>query len=192
MSSRASVGGLLPAADVPDTLPLVPLRNSVLFPVGVLPMAIGANGTRAVEAAIDGLIVVATCRDPNVDDPSAADVFAIGVLARVVGFNRTVSGCRIAAQALARCRLTALQGSSPHLRARVTPISAESDGVEPLEEVENFRSVALQIVRRSPGMPAGVQELVRDIRAPAHLVDLVVANFELSVADKQQHQKPNP
>jgi ATP-dependent Lon protease len=111
---------------VPDRLPVVPLRDVVVFPYVVMPLLVGRPPSlAAVDAATatdDRLIVLVAQRSADVQDPASADLFRVGVVARLQQVSRTTSGTvRVLIEALGRVRITRFSQGQGLLRATITP-----------------------------------------------------------------------
>ena len=110
--------------DIPDRLPVVPLRDVVVFPYALMPLLIGRPASlAAVEAAAatpDRWLVLVTQRNADVSEPAAADLYRIGVVVRLQQVSRTPSGgVRALVEAVGRVRITRFVGTNGHMKASV-------------------------------------------------------------------------
>ena len=110
--------------NIPDRLPVVPLRDVVVFPYALMPLLIGRAGSlSAVDSAAatpDRWLLLVTQRNADVSEPTASDLYRIGVVVRLQQVNRTPSGgARVLIEAVARVRITRFVAASGHLRASV-------------------------------------------------------------------------
>src|ERR1700742_255877 len=117
---------------VPEVLPILPVRDTVLFPGAVLPLTVGRESSLALVNALDGeekqLGVVAQL-DPRVEDPAAADLHKVGTLAKVHKTVKMPNGnVVIFLEGLQRIQIVDLIGLRPYLRARVAPEPATYGG----------------------------------------------------------------
>jgi ATP-dependent Lon protease len=117
---------------IPDRLPVVPLRDVVVFPYVVMPLLVGREASlAAVDAASpneDKLLVLVAQRSAETQDPVAADLFRVGVVARLRQIARTPSGTiRVLIEALGRVRITRFSQAHGHLRASIAPAPLHSD-----------------------------------------------------------------
>ncbi|HSA54223.1 MAG TPA: endopeptidase La [Gemmatimonadaceae bacterium] len=111
--------------DVPDRLPVVPLRDVVVFPYVVMPLLVGRSGSlAAIDASAgqsDRLLVLVAQRNAETSDPTSADLYRMGVVVRLQQIARTPSGTiRVLIEALGRVRITRFSQSQGHLRATIT------------------------------------------------------------------------
>ena len=175
-----------------DELPVLPIRNSVLFPGAVAPFDVGREKSVAlVEAVHDQaspVIAIFTQRDPVTDDPTADDLYPVGCAARVLKALKHSSGnYSLILQGLTRVRFGEELQSEPYMRARIVRVEAA-----PLEDVEaealamSLRDVAKQVIQLMPELPREAASLIDSIQAPGALADLVAANLDAPVEEKAQ------
>ncbi|MFN0064485.1 MAG: endopeptidase La [Myxococcaceae bacterium] len=177
--------------DIPQVLPILPLRNSVFFPGGVLPLAVGRQKTIAlIKDAVrdDQVIGVVTQRKAEEEDPGAADLYAMGTVARIVKLLKMgEDNYSLVVQGLARFRVSELVQEAPYLKARVDAVedktSAENVEVEALGI--NLKKLAREVIELMPELPAAATELVESITHPGHLADLIAANVDVPIEEKQ-------
>src|SRR5918998_4775194 len=116
--------------DLPERLPVLPLRDVVVFPHVVIPLLVGRPASlAAVESALaaDRLILLVAQRVADVQDPAAADLYRVGVVARVLQVNRLPSGTtRVLVEGVSRARVTRYAPTADALRAIVTPAPLEA------------------------------------------------------------------
>jgi ATP-dependent Lon protease len=175
-----------------DELPVLPIRNAVLFPGAVAPIDVGREKSVALVEEIDGLsqpvIAIFAQRDPATDDPTQADLYPVGVAARVLKALKHSSGnYSLILQGLVRIRLSDLTQTTPYLRAKVQRVESPT-----LEDVEaealamSLRDVAKQVIQLMPELPREAASLIDSIQAPGALADLVAANLDAPVEEKSQ------
>src|SRR5690242_21414168 len=130
MASAMTPPGTINKEDIPQVLPILPLRNSVFFPGGVLPLAVGRQKTIALitDAVRDDQVIgVVTQRRAEEEDPGAADLYTVGTVARVVKLLKMgEDNYSLVVQGLARFRVLELVQESPYLKARVDAIEDKS------------------------------------------------------------------
>ena len=124
--SLASAGSLSPDAPVPEQVPILPLRDTVLFPQSALPLGAGRESSvRLLEDVVRGgrLIGVFTQRDPGTEDPQEADLHRVGTLATVHKVLKQPDGTvRLVVQGLHRIRITEMMQVRPYLSARIAQV----------------------------------------------------------------------
>src|SRR5215208_1045267 len=122
---------------VPDELPILPLRDTVLFPNSFMPLAVARESSvRLIDEAISGgkLIGVFTQRDASVEEPQQADLYTVGTASHIHKMFKLPDGSlRLIVQGLARLTLDQVTESRPYLKARVTPAVEAVNDVDHLE-----------------------------------------------------------
>src|SRR6476620_1249138 len=175
-----------------DELPVLPIRNAVLFPGAVAPFDVGREKSVALVEDVQNLstpvIAIFAQRDPATDDPSADDLYPVGCAARVLKALKHSSGnYSLILQGLTRIRLDAVTQSSPYMRAKVTRVeSPSSEDVEAEALAMSLRDVAKQVIQLMPELPREAGSLIDSIQAPGALADLVAANLDAPVEEKAQ------
>jgi ATP-dependent Lon protease len=184
--------GLINKEDIPQVLPILPLRNSVFFPGGVLPLAVGRQKTIALikDAVRDEQVIgVVTQRRAEEEDPSAADLYTVGTVARIVKLLKMgEDNYSLVVQGLARFRVLDLVQEAPYLKARIDPVEDKTavDDVEVEALAINLKKLAREVIELMPELPAAATELVESITHPGHLADLIAANVDVPIEEKQQ------
>jgi ATP-dependent Lon protease len=183
---------LINKEDIPQVLPILPLRNSVFFPGGVLPLAVGRQKTIALikDAVRDEQVIgVVTQRRAEEEDPGAADLYTVGTVARIVKLLKMgEDNYSLVVQGLARFRVLDLVQEAPYLKARIDPVEDRTsvDDVEVEALAINLKKLAREVIELMPELPAAATELVESITHPGHLADLIAANVDVSIEEKQQ------
>ncbi len=184
--------GLINKEDIPQVLPILPLRNSVFFPGGVLPLAVGRQKTIALikDAVRDEQVIgVVTQRRAEEEDPGAADLYTVGTVARIVKLLKMgEDNYSLVVQGLARFRVLDLVQEAPYLKARIDPVEDKTavDDVEVEALAINLKKLAREVIELMPELPAAATELVESITHPGHLADLIAANVDVPIEEKQQ------
>ncbi|MFM7358661.1 MAG: endopeptidase La [Sediminibacterium sp.] len=178
--------------EVPDVLPLLPLRNTVLFPGVVLPITVGRDKSiLAVNEAYKGekLIGVLAQKDPAVEDPSPQDLCRIGTVAKIAKLIKMPDGgTTIIIQGKRRFALGDLVPGAEYFRGAVTLLS--EGGVPATEEfraqVSTIKDLATQIIQLSPNIPTEASIVLKNIENPYFLINFVSSNLNSELPEKQQ------
>lgn len=177
--------------EVPEQLPILPLRNSVFFPGAVMPLTIGRPKTiRLIEETMreNALIGVVAQRSPEIDDPTEADMYQVGTIARVIKMTRTgKEGFSIVVEGLARFKIDKITQSDPYFYATITPlldVGLSDPDTAPL--AASVKATAREIVDMLPEMPVMAKQLLENISDPGHLADLITANMDAMIEEKQE------
>jgi len=175
-----------------DELPVLPIRNAVLFPGAVAPFDVGREKSVALVEDVHNLqnpvIAIFAQRDPSTDDPSADDLYPVGCAARVLKALKHSSGnYSLILQGLTRIRFESTTQSSPYMRARIARIETpNTEDVEAEALAMSLRDVAKQVIQLMPELPREAGSLIDSIQAPGALSDLVAANLDAPVEEKAQ------
>jgi ATP-dependent Lon protease len=178
---------------IADELPVLPLRDAVLFPYAILPLSVDrATSSRAVDQALAGdrAMLVLAQHDARVDDPTEDDLNRVGCVGTVMRAVKLPDGSqRILVQGLARARADYFIAFEPHLSARIR-LLPESAAAPPSLEVEaslrTIRENLEKIQDLGKGISPEIMVLAADLEDPGRLADLAAANLGLAVADAQQ------
>ncbi len=173
-----------------ETLPLLPLRDIVIFPQMVVPLFVGrAKSVAALETAMAGskdLALIAQ-RDASQDDPQTADLFPVGVVATIVQLLKLPDGTvRVLVEGKSRARLVAMNDLGAHLEAEVEPVSEVADESAELAALarnaaEQFGEYAKLNKRLSDDTVAQVEQL----EEAGEIADSIAANLGIKIAHKQ-------
>ena len=176
---------------LPEILPVLPLRNTVLFPSIVAPMAATTErAKRLVDDALaaDRLIVTVAARDPEVTEPGAEDLYTVGTAVRILRMTKTEDGAqRLWVQGLRRVEIGAYDQTKPYLRAHVKALVEDRSASLELEALH--RNVARQfaiVAEGSQTISEPVRGMVGQLEDSSALGDVVAANLGLTVADRQE------
>src|SRR5208282_3803962 len=175
-----------------DELPVLPIRNAVLFPGHVAPFDVGREKSVALVEDVDNLpspvIAIFAQRDPSTDDPGAEDLYPVGCAARVLKALKHSSGnYSLILQGLTRIRLESVTGNAPYLKAKVRRLEEpQSEDVEAEALAMSLRDIAKQVIQLMPELPREAASLIDSITAPGALADLVAANLDAPVEEKAQ------
>src|SRR5438477_2089015 len=184
------------------SLPILPLRETVLFPHAVLPLAVGRESSVQLVNSLgeDKTIVVVVQREARVEAPQASDLYTVGTLAlvhRVVKMPNQM--LFVFAEGLERVRMAELTQLTPFMRGRVDPlpeaIPPKSSEVEALQR--NVLNLFQQIVAGSPDLSDELSKVAMTIEEPVRLVHFIASLLPwLSTADKQDmtgnHRRSRP
>jgi ATP-dependent Lon protease len=178
---------------VPAELPVLPLRDTVLFPNSFMPLAVARESSvRLIDEAIanNKLIGVFAQRDPALDEPIQADLYPVGTATHIHKMFRLPDGSlRLIVQGLSRIRLDEVIAVRPYLRATVTAVSDELRDEDRLEIdalLRNIKSNFQKVVSLSPLLSDDLQTLALNIEEPARLADFIASSLStISTAIKQ-------
>jgi len=182
------------AETVPAELPVLPLRDTVLFPNSFMPLAVARESSVAlIDDAIAGdkQIAVFTQKNAGDEEPGLDGLFPTGTFAHIHKMFKLPDGSlRLIVQGLARIRLDAMMSTTPYLKAsvrEVPDIVAEADDVETDALVRNIQTNFQQIVQLSPVLSEDLSTLVSNIAEPGRLADFIASSLStVTTAVKQE------
>jgi ATP-dependent Lon protease len=179
---------------IPPELPILPLRDTVLFPNSFMPLAVARESSvRLIDDAIGGgkLIGVFTQRDAAVEEPERGDLFPVGTATHIHKMFKLPDGSlRLIVQGLARLRLDDLITTRPYLRGAVTPaveVLQDEDRLEIDALQRNIKTSFQQVVSLSPLLSDDLQTLAMNIVDPGKLADFIASSLTtITTAVKQE------
>ena len=177
---------------VDDIIPILPLRNTVLFPGVVIPITVGRDKSiQAVKAAYnkDKLIGVVSQKDGNIEDPTPADLCSIGTVAKIIKMIKMQDGgTTIIIQGKKRFQLLEMKEEDPFFKARIKVLVDEKVGKEDQNfqaYLSNIKDLATQIIQLSPNFPSEAAMILKNIENPLFLINFVSSNLNVEIANKQ-------
>ncbi|MCE2557309.1 MAG: endopeptidase La [Acidobacteria bacterium] len=177
---------------LPDVLPVLPLKDSVIFPYIILPLSISRDPSMlAVEDALnnDRIILLAPQRDGSIEEPGQDDLHEIGTAASIMRMLKLPDGrVRILIQGLARARLRHVSQTEPFLRARVVEVDEDQEAQDQLEAEALVRSVKEGLetaVNLGKDISSEVMVIAANLDRPGRLADLAASNLGLKPEEAQ-------
>lgn len=177
---------------IPAELPLLPLRNTVLFPGVVIPITVGRDKSiKAVTDAYkaDKLVGVVAQKDSNIEEPAVTDLESIGTVAKIVKLIKMPDGgTTIIIQGRKRFKIERIVAEEPYFKAAIQVLDEEiiSGDVDFEAMVSSIKDLASQIVNLSPNLPSEAAIILKNIENPAFLIHFVSSNISSEIAQKQQ------
>ncbi|HAH59143.1 MAG: endopeptidase La [Lentimicrobiaceae bacterium] len=180
------------AEEVPDTLPILPLRNTVLFPGVVIPITVGRDKSiKLIKDYYKGdrLIGAVAQKDFEIEDPSFSDLNEIGTIAYIIKLLQMPDGSTTAIiQGKKRFRIMAMLQEDPYFMARVSQFDAAKKPVKDKKFnalMASIKDLAIQIINLSPNLPSDSVFAIRNIESPVFLVNFICSNLNVSLEEKQ-------
>ena len=173
------------------TLPVLPLRDMVVYPHGVHPLFVGTESSiRALDVAMasDKQVLLVAKRDPDLDTPTAQDLFAMGTVATLLQLLKLPDGTvKVLVEGGARAKLLELEQADGYLNAQVEQVNEAA--ISDRDREAMLRSVNNQLeayVKVSKKIPAEVMTSLTSIDDPGRLIDTVAAQLSLKLEERQQ------
>ncbi|MCP4604896.1 MAG: endopeptidase La [Proteobacteria bacterium] len=175
-----------------SVLPILPLRNSVMFPASVVPINVGRRkSVRVIELvsqAENQLIGILSQRSPDIEEPTWNDLYTVGTAARILKVVKLGDGnYSVVLQGAHRIRFKEPVSEHPHLSAKVEHISTDAVSDVAIDALAtNLRETARQLISLLPNLPREAAGVLDHVSEPGTLADLVASNLTVSVEEKQR------
>ena len=177
---------------LPGSLPILSLRNTVLFPGVVIPITAGRDKSiKLINDANKGskVIGVVAQKDETVEDPGARDVNFIGTVARILKVLKMPDGnTTVIIQGKKRFKINEITAEDPYMKASITDFpetKPTSDNKEFQAIIDSIKDLALQIIKGSPNIPSEASFAIKNIESTSFLINFVSSNMNLTVEEKQ-------
>ena len=184
-------GGSSGGPEIPDELPVLPLRNVVVFPGTVVPLSVErAKSKRLIDEVIAGakLVAVFPQRREDTEDPGLDDVYRVGTVCQVLKLLRMPDGGNsLLVHGLVRVGLEEFTATEPYWKALVHRHADQTETTLELEALmHNAREAAQRVIQLSPNVPEEALQILASIDAPGPLADFLAANLSLGIVQKQE------
>jgi len=180
--------------EVPEILPILPLRNTVLFPGVVIPITVGRDKSiKLIREYYKGsrTIGVVAQKDANIEDPEFDDLNKIGTVAYIIKILQMPDGSNTAIiQGKRRFAISEMIQSEPYIMASVTafeaPVVIPTDNGEFSALIASLKDLAIQIITKSPNIPSEAAFAIKNIESPSFLVHFISSNLNVDLTEKQK------
>lgn len=181
------------SADIPSPLPVLALRNAVLFPGVVIPISVGREKSLKLvreQYSKDKLVGAISQIDAKVEDPEFEDLYKIGTIGQIIKILEMPDGSTtVILQGVKRFVLNELVQQSPYLLGNITPVE-ESKPEPPAADydaiVSSVKDLALKVIKLSPNIPNEASFAIKNIDNPHFLVNFICSNSDFQNEDKQR------
>jgi len=175
---------------VPDELPVLPLRGTVLYPDLILPIMVGRKkSVKLIDDAMDSdrIIGVITQKRSEIEDPKETDLYSVGVAALILRMIRELDGSqRVIVQGVSRMKVREYIQREPYFKARSEVIDEGLvQGVEIDALMMNLKNLFSRAVELAPYLTSELGTMVSNIKSPSILADLIASNLNISTTEKQ-------
>ncbi|WP_034058316.1 endopeptidase La [Lacinutrix jangbogonensis] len=179
--------------NLPETLPILSLRNTVLFPGVVIPITAGRDKSiKLIDDANKGskVIGVVSQKDEAVEDPKAGDIHLVGTVARILKVLKMPDGnTTVIIQGKKRFSVAEVITEEPYMNATVREVPEAKPAKKNKEFqaiIDSIKDLALQIIKDSPNIPSEASFAIKNIESDSFLINFVSSNMNLPVEDKQK------
>ena len=179
--------------DVPGVLPILPLRNTVLFPGVVIPITAGRDQSiKLIKEANKGdkTIGVVAQKNESTEDPGYDDIFHIGTVARILKILKMPDGnTMVVLQGKKRFEIEELVQEKPYLKAKVKEVVETLPGKMDTEFnaiIDSIKDISLRIIKENPNLPSEASFAIKNIQSNSFLINFVSSNLNLTTEQKQE------
>ena len=182
----------LTESEIPDKLPILPLKNTVLFPGVVVPITVGRDRSlELVKEAYesDKIIGVVSQKNEEDENPNTKDLYEVGTVAQILKLIKMPDGSKsIVIQGKTTFRIEQFLQKDPYFKAVVEPYRQEMDleGLELDATIRSVKETASKIVNLSPNIPSEASIAINNINSPIFLLNFISSNLNVSASDKQE------
>jgi ATP-dependent Lon protease len=178
---------------LPDSLPILSLRNTVLFPGVVIPITAGRDKSiKLINDANKGskVIGVLSQKDETVEDPKFEDLYRVGTVARILKVLKMPDGnTTVIIQGKKRFEIEEPVNETPYMTAKIKDIKEIMPAVDHKEfkaAIESIKDLSLEIIKQSPSIPSEASFAIKNIESNSFLINFVSSNMGVSVIEKQK------
>ena len=179
--------------ELPKEVAILPLRNTVLFPVVVIPITAGRDKSiQLIKDAnkSDKIIGVVAQKDQNIENPSPSDLYSLGTVAQILKVLKMPDGnTTVIIQGKRRFEIQTITKEDPYLKAYINPVEENFPSKENSEFkaiIDSIKDMALKIIHENPNIPSEASFAIKNIQSHAFLINFVSSNMNLSVIEKQR------
>ncbi len=185
--------------ELPDVLPILPLRNTVLFPGVIVPISLGREKSLKLVKEVqknDGIFGAVAQKEAEVEDPLLEDLYPVGTVAKVLKILEMPDGSTSAIiQGKLRFGIEEFVEAEPYIKAKVSQLNdvlPEDDKTRDFEAlVSSLKDLSLRIIKYSANIPSEASFAVKNIDNSTFLINFICSNTDISVKDKQTLLKIN-
>ena len=184
---------LIKNESLPDSIPILSLRNTVLFPGVVIPITAGRDKSiKLINDANKGskVIGVVSQKDESVEDPKFEDVHKVGTVARILKVLKMPDGnTTVIIQGKKRFEIATPVSETPYMTAKIKAVAevapqGHNDAFK--AAIESIKDLSLEIIKQSPNIPSEASFAIKNIESDSFLINFVSSNMAVSVAEKQK------
>jgi len=172
-------------------LPILPLRNTVVYPYSIMPLVVGIpKSVKLVDQALkgDGMVGLVAMKDPSIEEPKPEDVYQVGTIAKLDSVNRgSDKSLQVVVQGLERFRVERWIETDPYLRAEVRTLPEIVEKDLELDALQRtLRNVANEVIKLSPDIANEAIVLLKQVQDVQHMVYLIAGNAGLNISEGQK------
>jgi ATP-dependent Lon protease len=176
---------------VPDSLFILPIRNTILFPGVIFPITVGRDKSiKLIKDANKGTKIIGVCGqiNPDLEDPDFKDIHQVGTVAQIIKLLRMPDGnTTVIIQGKRRFKIVEEIGNEPYMKAKVSGIEeiVAKENKEMKALISSIKDLALRIIDLSPHIPSEAAFAIKNIDSNQFLVNFIASNLNISTGEKQ-------
>ena len=183
----------LESESLPEIVPILPLRNTVLFPGVVIPITAGRD--KSIKLIKDAntsnkIIGVVAQQNESVENPNIEDIHRIGTVAQILRVLKMPDGnTTIIIQGKKRFKIKSIVEERPYMKASIESIKEsflKKNDKKFTATIDSIKDLALQIINENPNIPSEASFAIKNIQTPSFLINFVASNMNVGVSDKQK------
>ena len=181
----------LEAIELPEEMPILPLRGTVIFPFMIVPLVVGRKSSiKLIDDAIRGdrIIGLFAQRDPETEDPATTDIYDVGTAGMILKMLRMPDGsARIMVQGITRLAVEKFTQVTPYFKARVKRLESPADKTTKLEAFQrNALDLFQKVVELAPNLPEDAYVAAMNIEDASKLADFIASNVNVDLGERQE------
>ena len=178
---------------LPQIVPILPLKNNVLFPGVVIPITAGRDKSiQLIKDAnnSDKVIGVVAQKDKKTENPGLKDIYSLGTVAQILRVLKMPDGnTTIIIQGKKRFKIDGIIEEKPYIKAKIKDfidLEIDNKNKEFIATIDSIKDMAINIIKENPNIPSEASFAIKNIQSPTFLVNFVSSNMNLVVKDKQK------
>ncbi|MDP4210040.1 MAG: endopeptidase La [Bacteroidota bacterium] len=178
---------------VPETLPILPLRNTVLFPGIVIPITVGRDKSiKLIREAFkkDKIIGTVAQRNPNINDPAEKDLFKVGTVAQILKIlDMPDNSTSVIIQGRKRFEIDNITNDEPYIQAHINVLPEDQPSKKNKEFeaiISSLKDISLRIIQLNNNVPPEAAFAIRNIESPSFLINFASSNSDIKTEEKQK------
>lgn len=178
---------------VPETLPILPLRNTVLFPGIVVPITVGRDKSiKLIREAFkkDKIIGTVAQRNPNINEPAEKDLFKVGTVAQILKIlDMPDNSTSVIIQGRKRFEIGSITNDEPYIQAHINVLPEDQPSKKNKEFeaiISSLKDISLRIIQLNNNVPAEASFAIRNIESPSFLINFASSNSDIKTEEKQK------
>ncbi len=179
------------AVELPEELPILPLRGTVIFPFMIVPLVVGRKSSiKLIDDAVRGnrIIGLVAQKDPETEDPEADDIYGVGTGGMILKMLRMPDGsARIMVQGITRIAVKSFVQTAPYFKAKIDRLEDPQKKTTKIEALQrNALNLFQKIVELAPNLPEDAYVAAMNVDDPGKLADFITSNVNVDLAERQE------